>query len=149
MRGVLSDYNDLLANTHIDIYHLEKSVIKIGKSKKLMRLQINQQDKFVRRIFNNSRWDQGGRFYGGWWDQDTQSTRIGDHASRKLFGISNLMHTSDDDGANGHYGRRRWPRKGSKHHTGKYHPLWPNRRRSDPQSRLKSGRSVWPHRPST
>ena len=34
-----------------------------------MRLQIHQQDKFVRRIFNNRRWDQGGRFYGGWWQR--------------------------------------------------------------------------------
>ena len=69
MRRVLTDYNDLLSNTHIDIYHLEKSVIEIGAGKKKMRLQINQQDKFVRRIFNNSRWDKGGRFYGGWWQR--------------------------------------------------------------------------------
>jgi hypothetical protein len=69
MRRVLTDYNDLLSNTHIDIYHLEKPVIEIGAGKKKMRLQINQQDKFVRRIFNNSRWDQGGRFYGGWWQR--------------------------------------------------------------------------------
>ena len=69
MRSVLSDYNDLLANTHIDIYNLEKPVLEIGSGKKKMRLQINQQDKFVRRIFNNSRWDQGGRFYGGWWQR--------------------------------------------------------------------------------
>jgi hypothetical protein len=69
MRSVLSDYNDILANTHIDIYNLEKPVIEIGEGKKMMRLQINQQDKFVRRIFNNSRWDQGGRFYGGWWQR--------------------------------------------------------------------------------
>jgi hypothetical protein len=34
-----------------------------------MSLAINQQDKFVRRIFNNSSWDQGGRFYGGWWQR--------------------------------------------------------------------------------
>ena len=34
-----------------------------------MKLQITQKDKFVRRIFNNSRWDQGGRFYGGWWQR--------------------------------------------------------------------------------
>ena len=59
MRSVLSDYNDLLANTHIDIYNLEKPVLEIGSGKKKMRLQINQQDKFVRRIFNNSRWEIG------------------------------------------------------------------------------------------
>ena len=40
MRRVLTDYNDLLSNTHIDIYHLEKPVIEIGAGKKKMRLQI-------------------------------------------------------------------------------------------------------------
>ena len=25
--------------------------------------------KYVRRVFNNSSWEQGGRFYGGWWQQ--------------------------------------------------------------------------------
>ena len=69
MREVLSDYNKLLDQTHIDIYDLEKPLLKIGKGKKKMRLQINQQDKFVRRIFNKSDWTKGGRFYGGWWQR--------------------------------------------------------------------------------
>ena len=69
MREVLSDYNNLLDQTHIDIYDLEKPLLKIGKGKKKMRLQINQQDKFVRRIFNKSDWSKGGRFYGGWWQR--------------------------------------------------------------------------------
>jgi hypothetical protein len=66
MRSVLLDYIKILEQTHIDIYDLKTSVPTIGGGKKKMRLQINQQDKRVRRIFNNSRWDQGGRFYGGW-----------------------------------------------------------------------------------
>jgi len=69
MRQLLQDYNSLLSNTHIDIYDLKTPVLEIGNGKKRMRLQIHQQDKFVRRIFNNSRWDQGGRFYGGWWQR--------------------------------------------------------------------------------
>ena len=69
MRSVLLDYIKILEQTHIDIYDLETSVLTIADGKKKMRLQINQQDKFVRRIFNNSRWDQGGRFYGGWWQR--------------------------------------------------------------------------------
>ena len=68
-RSLLSDYNALLANTHIDIFDLDKPVIEIGSGSKTMKLTITQQDKFVRRIFNNSRWDQGGRFYGGWWQR--------------------------------------------------------------------------------
>ena len=76
MRQVLKDYNELLSNTHIDILDLEVPVIEIGTGKKKMRLQINQQDKFVRRIFNNSRWDQGGRFYGGWWQRCPSERRV-------------------------------------------------------------------------
>ena len=68
-RSLLAEYNALLANTHIDIFDLDKPVIEIGSGSKTMRLAITQQDKFVRRIFNNSRWDQGGRFYGGWWQR--------------------------------------------------------------------------------
>jgi hypothetical protein len=68
-RSLLADYNTLLANTHIDICHLDRPVIAIGSGSKTMRLAITQQDKFVRRVFNKSRWDQGGRFYGGWWQR--------------------------------------------------------------------------------
>ncbi len=76
MRQVLSDYNQLLANTHIDIETLDLPVLEIGSGKKKMTLQVNQQDKFVRRIFNNSRWDQGGRFYGGWWQRCPKKYRM-------------------------------------------------------------------------
>lgn len=68
-RSLLYEYNALLANTHIDIVDLDKPLIEIGSGSKTMRLAITQQDKFVRRIFNNSKWDQGGRFYGGWWQR--------------------------------------------------------------------------------
>ena len=68
-RSLLSDYNALLANTHIDIFDLDQPVIEIGSGSKTMKLAITQQDKFVRRVFNKSRWDQGGRFYGGWWQR--------------------------------------------------------------------------------
>jgi hypothetical protein len=40
-RSLLNDYNQLLANTHIDIYDLERPVLEIGEGKKKMRLQIN------------------------------------------------------------------------------------------------------------
>lgn len=69
MRSILRNYNELLSKTHIDIYDLEVPVLEVGEVKRKMCLQINQQDKFVRRIFNNERWDQGGRFYGGWWQR--------------------------------------------------------------------------------
>ena len=30
----------------------------------------------MRRVFNNSRWDQGGRFYGGWWQRCPSARRV-------------------------------------------------------------------------
>ena len=74
-RSLLSDYNALLANTHIDIFDLNKPVIEIGSGSKTMKLGITQQDKFVRRIFNNSKWNEGGRFYGGWWQRCPKTYR--------------------------------------------------------------------------
>ncbi|MGQ0621533.1 MAG: hypothetical protein ACT4QA_16705 [Panacagrimonas sp.] len=33
----------------------------------LKRLRINFEHKHLYRVFNNGDWNQGGRFYGGWW----------------------------------------------------------------------------------
>ena len=69
MRNLLRDYNKLLEETHIDIETLDGPTIEFGKGKVKTYLPINQRDKFVRRIFNNGEWHQGGRFYGGWWQR--------------------------------------------------------------------------------
>ncbi|MDB3910617.1 hypothetical protein N9381_02215 [Paracoccaceae bacterium] len=69
MRSILTDYNQLLAETHIDIYDLDMPVIEIGEGSKSMRLQVNQQGKFVRRIFNRESFSKSGRFFGGWWQR--------------------------------------------------------------------------------
>lgn len=66
MRDILDAYNDLLRLTHIDCSHLDETYIENKSGRKL---HINQNKKFVRRVFNNSSWRQGGRFYGGWWQQ--------------------------------------------------------------------------------
>jgi len=36
---------------------------------------VSQQDKFVRRIFSNGVFDEGGRYYGGWWQRIPSETR--------------------------------------------------------------------------
>ena len=72
MREVLKDYNDKLYKTHIDVANLTKPFIERKKGKKQKRpskIQINQHNKFVRRIFNDGSFDRGGRFYGGFWQQ--------------------------------------------------------------------------------
>ena len=39
----------------------------VDKSGKPRKIHLGQHSKFVRRIFNNGSFDEGGRFYGGWW----------------------------------------------------------------------------------
>ena len=74
MRNILSAYNRLLRRTHIDCSHLDKAYIL---KKNGSRVHISQSRNFIRRIFNNSSWTQGGRFYGGWWQQISGDNRSG------------------------------------------------------------------------
>jgi hypothetical protein len=60
MRADLLEYNNLLRRSHIHIPNY------YGK------IDVNFEDessKFVRRIFNNKSWKNGGRFYSGWWQR--------------------------------------------------------------------------------
>lgn len=67
-RSILTDYNNLLRETHIDINELPTmNEIIIGKSEN--PVVITQREKFVRRIFNHEGLDLGGRYYGGWWQR--------------------------------------------------------------------------------
>lgn len=71
-RKNIQKYNKLLEKTYIDIPSLSKSGIRINqrKNKKQFRtIFISQWDKVVTRVFNNGSWDDGGRFYGGWWQR--------------------------------------------------------------------------------
>ena len=77
MRASLTDYNNLLNLTFIDIPTLEESFIDLGGDGKggINRLYVNQNDKFVRRIFNRGSWELGGRYYGGWWQRCSKEWR--------------------------------------------------------------------------
>ena len=73
MRKDLTAYNNLIRDAHIDVLGFpEKGIKKVSivrgrKHTWLFHIQRNQ--KFTRRIFNNGTWDDGGRFYGPWWQQ--------------------------------------------------------------------------------
>ena len=71
MAKVVRDYNDLLAKTFIDIPDMNKPMLEIKdkNSGKTRYVNITHHGKFTHRVFNNSSWDQGGRFYGGFWQQ--------------------------------------------------------------------------------
>jgi hypothetical protein len=32
-------------------------------------IRLSHHEKFIKRIFNNNDWNNGGRFYGGWWQR--------------------------------------------------------------------------------
>ena len=81
MRDLLRDYNALLNTTFIDIPELDVPRIELKEQKQRRRrnkpifINISHHDKFTRRIFNNSTFDEGGRFYGGWWQRVDESHR--------------------------------------------------------------------------
>ncbi len=65
MRTALCQYNNLLRRTFIDIPEFpDEGVLSTSGSR---TIQINRTNKFVRRVFNNGNWEDGGRFYGPWW----------------------------------------------------------------------------------
>ena len=68
MRQQLKEYNEALFNTFIDIPTLEKGYIEsLGSRRDDVRHSISHHHKRVYRVFNNSSFYQGGRFYGSWW----------------------------------------------------------------------------------
>ncbi len=76
MRDLLVRYNRLLERTFIDIPSLDKPKIVIPPKKNRRKkdnkptiVHVTHHDKFVRRIFNNGMFKDGGRFYGGWWQR--------------------------------------------------------------------------------
>jgi hypothetical protein len=75
MRKDLMSYNELLWRTSIEIPDkdspLIQKIIEANRSKKRRSrpYTFNDPDYFVRRVFSNGSWDQGGRYHGGWWQR--------------------------------------------------------------------------------
>ena len=85
MRELVKAYNDLLKRTFIDIPELKEPFISLENK----HIYISQHEKFVRRIFSNSSWNENGRFYGGWWQRIPKQWRS------KIY--INDMPTIEDD----------------------------------------------------
>ena len=67
-------YNKLLEKAFIDIQSMDTPHIELSKKRRRQSnipvfVNITHHDKFVRRIFNNKRFSDGGRFHGGWWQR--------------------------------------------------------------------------------
>jgi hypothetical protein len=75
-REELTAYNNLLEETYIDILTMAEPTITRQKSNgDTQKIGINQNGKFVRRIFSRGEWTLNGRFYGGWWQQIGEDLR--------------------------------------------------------------------------
>ena len=71
IRKVLEQYNEILRKTFIDIPFLEKSYLEY----KGRKYNVNQHSKLVKKIFSNGSFDDGGKFYGGWWQRISEKQR--------------------------------------------------------------------------
>ena len=80
-RLVVQQYNDILERTFIDIGSANSPRLEIEKNKgsksqgKPHYVHILHKGKFTHRVFNNSSWEEGGRFYGGFWQRIGQDYR--------------------------------------------------------------------------
>jgi len=71
---VLRKYNHLLQNTYIDVDD-ELATIAELKAADVKEYTIDLSQKSVHRVFNDSRWDHGGRIYGAWWQGCSKELR--------------------------------------------------------------------------
>jgi hypothetical protein len=68
MRDDLAKYNSFLEQSFIDIPSAIRRVLKVNRSgKQTTIVTISDNQKYVYRVFNNDSLYEGGRFYGGWW----------------------------------------------------------------------------------
>lgn len=80
-RLLVKQYNELLERTFIDIGSANSPRLEIEKNKgskdpnKPHYVYITHKGKFTHRVFNNGSWDEGGRFYGGFWQRVGQDYR--------------------------------------------------------------------------
>jgi len=77
MRGNLEEINALLDRTWIDIEISDEEHIKLNEKmdKEPDKSPIDFTRRKLRRIFNNSSFEQGGRFYHVWWQEISSSYR--------------------------------------------------------------------------
>ena len=84
-RSLVKQYNELLERTFIDIGSANSPRLEIEKNKgskdpnKPHYVYITHKGKFTHRVFNNGSWDEGGRFYGGFWQ------RIGEDYRKQIL----------------------------------------------------------------
>ena len=93
MRRNLEEINALLDRTWIDIEISDEEHIRLNEKmdKEPDKSPIDFTRRKLRRIFNNSSFEQGGRFYHGWWQEISSSYR-------KYITISDKLTEEEDFG---------------------------------------------------
>lgn len=75
----LQDYNKLLESTYIDVGNLDHPVVIREKTVKgneeKYTVRVDQNHKFVRRVFYRGSWELGGRMHGGFWQNLSKEMR--------------------------------------------------------------------------
>jgi hypothetical protein len=69
MRSFLRNYNEVLSRAEIGLTCGPTPTRKVGCT------SFSLSDRIVRRVFNNGSFEQGGRFYGGWWQATPSAAR--------------------------------------------------------------------------
>jgi len=77
MRDNLHSFNALLDSRWIDLNVSDKVYEKIAEEteKKKNRSDIDFNRKLLKRVFNNNSFEDGGRFYHGWWQEISKEYR--------------------------------------------------------------------------
>jgi hypothetical protein len=74
MSDLIKAYNELLQQTFVSIPSLKSGKTESEDDDKTPVI-VSHAKKFSRRIFNDSSFERGGRFYGGWWQNCPKEIR--------------------------------------------------------------------------
>jgi len=84
INSVLEKNVILLEITNQDLDYLNKKLNDHRDPEKRRHGSVDFTQTHLRRVFNNSRWDQGGRFYGGWWQRIINKEEIGEDYRKSI-----------------------------------------------------------------
>ena len=81
---VLDENVILLEITNKDLDYLNNRLNDHKDPNKRRSGSIDFTQTQLRRVFNNGRWDQGGRYYGGWWQRIINKEEIGEDYRKSI-----------------------------------------------------------------
>jgi hypothetical protein len=95
INSVLDKNVILLEITNKDLDYLNKKLNDHKDPEKRRHGSVDFTQTQLRRVFNNKRWDQGGRFYGGWWQRIINKEEIGEDYRKSITINDQPIYESD------------------------------------------------------